>query len=255
MWVPFYLRIQHLPRLHIPPTASQWIKHKCQQIFDIKALIFAYVLHFIYYLVSSTGLYCMYKKYCTVSLNLALNLLSSIGELILGQPPILCFLIPTWVNMHKVEDANLNCQVHLMLRTADKRQDRPMLGLGCAPRPTRGSPEVTAPQMPCSRNWFCVSYPYPNCLSNSARKSIKIFWAQTFLTRSLLGPNFFKLNVPGGLRIFRAFASLFTYELVLAHVTSQTSYHEGTLGSVEELYYEETGKDGFFKYMSAPLAR
>ena len=49
--------------------------------------------------------------------------------------------------------------------------------------------------------------------------------------------------------------NFFTYELVLAHVIPQTSYHEGTLGSVEELYYEETGKDGFFKYMSAPLAR
>jgi len=34
---------------------------------------------------------------------------------------------------------------------------------------------------------------------------------------------------------------------------SKTSYHEGTLGSIEELFYVETGKDGFFKYLSAPL--
>ena len=34
-------------------------------------------------------------------------------------------------------------------------------------------------------------------------------WAQTFPTKSLPGPNFFKLSVPGDLRVFRAFASLF----------------------------------------------
>ena len=31
--------------------------------------------------------------------------------------------------------------------------------------------------------------------------------------------------------------------------------YRGTLGSVDELYYVETGKEEFFKYMSAPLAR
>ena len=36
----------------------------------------------------------------------------------------------------------------------------------------------------------------------------RTFWAQTFSTQSLPGPNFFKLSVPGGLRIFWAFASL-----------------------------------------------
>ena len=49
--------------------------------------------------------------------------------------------------------------------------------------------------------------------SNSARKFMKIFWAQTFLTQNLPGPNFFKLSVPGNLRVFRAFASLFTWGL------------------------------------------
>ena len=39
--------------------------------------------------------------------------------------------------------------------------------------------------------------------------SMQVFWVQTFLTQILPGPNFFKLSVPGGLRIFRAFASLF----------------------------------------------
>ena len=48
-------------------------------------------------------------------------------------------------------------------------------------------------------------------LLNSARKSIKIFWAQTFSTQSLPGPNFFKPSVPGDLRVFRAFASLFLW--------------------------------------------
>ena len=33
-------------------------------------------------------------------------------------------------------------------------------------------------------------------MSNSTRKSIKIFWAQTFLTPSLPGPNFFKATYP-----------------------------------------------------------
>ena len=37
----------------------------------------------------------------------------------------------------------------------------------------------------------------------------KIFGAQTFLIQSLPDPNFFKPSVPGGLRIFIAFASLF----------------------------------------------
>ena len=36
-----------------------------------------------------------------------------------------------------------------------------------------------------------------------------IFWAQTFSIQNLPNPNFFKSSVPGGLRIFRAFASLF----------------------------------------------
>ena len=39
--------------------------------------------------------------------------------------------------------------------------------------------------------------------------SMQVFWVQTFLTQILPGPNFFKLSVSGGLRIFRAFASLF----------------------------------------------
>ena len=40
--------------------------------------------------------------------------------------------------------------------------------------------------------------------TNSARKSMKIFWAQTFPTQS-----FFKPSIPGDLRVFWAFASLF----------------------------------------------
>ena len=39
--------------------------------------------------------------------------------------------------------------------------------------------------------------------------SMQVFWVQTFSTQRLPSPNFFKLSVPGGLRIFRAFASLF----------------------------------------------
>ena len=35
----------------------------------------------------------------------------------------------------------------------------------------------------------------------------------------------------------------------------QTSYHEGSLGNVEEIYYIETGAEGFFRYLSAPLAK
>ena len=38
---------------------------------------------------------------------------------------------------------------------------------------------------------------------------MKIFYSPTFSTQNLPGPNFFKPSLPGGLRIFRAFASLF----------------------------------------------
>ena len=38
---------------------------------------------------------------------------------------------------------------------------------------------------------------------------MQVFWVQTFLTQRLPSPIFFKLSIPGGLRIFRAFASLF----------------------------------------------
>ena len=41
------------------------------------------------------------------------------------------------------------------------------------------------------------------------RKSIKIFWAQTFSTLSLPSPIFFKTSIPGSLCIFRDFARLF----------------------------------------------
>ena len=47
---------------------------------------------------------------------------------------------------------------------------------------------------------------------NSARLLMKNVWAQTFLTQSLPGPNFFKPSVPGDLRVFQAFASLFPFE-------------------------------------------
>ena len=43
--------------------------------------------------------------------------------------------------------------------------------------------------------------------------SMQVFWVQTFSTQRLPSPNFFKLSVPGGLRIFRAFASLFFLKL------------------------------------------
>ena len=46
--------------------------------------------------------------------------------------------------------------------------------------------------------------------------SMQVFWVQTFLTQRLPSPNFFKLSVPGGLRIFRAFASLFIAKLPLS---------------------------------------
>ena len=45
--------------------------------------------------------------------------------------------------------------------------------------------------------------------SNSARISITIFWAKTFPTQSLPGPNFFKPSIPAGLCVFQAFTSLF----------------------------------------------
>ena len=38
-------------------------------------------------------------------------------------------------------------------------------------------------------------------------------WVWMFLTKILPGPNFFKPSEPGGLRIFRAFASLFDWQL------------------------------------------
>ena len=38
---------------------------------------------------------------------------------------------------------------------------------------------------------------------------MQVFWLQIFLTQRLPSPKFLKLSVPGGLRIFRAFASLF----------------------------------------------
>ena len=45
-------------------------------------------------------------------------------------------------------------------------------------------------------------------LSNSARKSIKKIWAQTFWPEAYLAQTF--SSVPGDLRVFRAFASLFS---------------------------------------------
>ena len=44
--------------------------------------------------------------------------------------------------------------------------------------------------------------------------SMQVFWVQTFSTQRLPSPNFFKLSVPGGLRIFRAFASLFVHRFL-----------------------------------------
>ena len=44
--------------------------------------------------------------------------------------------------------------------------------------------------------------------------SMQVFWVETFSTQILPGPNFFKPSVPGSLRIFRAFASLFKYTLI-----------------------------------------
>ena len=44
---------------------------------------------------------------------------------------------------------------------------------------------------------------------------MQVFWVQTFSTQRLPSPNFFKLSVPGSLRIFQAFASLFRDALYL----------------------------------------
>merc|ERR1712172_105319 len=38
---------------------------------------------------------------------------------------------------------------------------------------------------------------------------LKVYFPKTFLTQSLPSPNFFKPSVPGEVRVFRAFASLF----------------------------------------------
>ena len=48
--------------------------------------------------------------------------------------------------------------------------------------------------------------------------SIFLF-AQTFLTQSLPGQNFFKSSIPGDLRVFRAFASLFGWVQCLKNGT------------------------------------
>ena len=50
---------------------------------------------------------------------------------------------------------------------------------------------------------------FRKCIFWKCIASMQVFWVQTFLTQWLPSPNFFKLSVPGGLRIFRAFASLF----------------------------------------------
>ena len=52
-----------------------------------------------------------------------------------------------------------------------------------------------------------------NFLSFSS--TFSIFWAQTCSTHNLPSPNFFEPSVPGSLRIFRAFASLFLLLLFL----------------------------------------
>ena len=56
--------------------------------------------------------------------------------------------------------------------------------------------------------WVLVGFPEIS-MKVCKNASMQVFWVQTFLTQILPGPNFFKPSVPGGLRIFRAFASLF----------------------------------------------
>ena len=59
-----------------------------------------------------------------------------------------------------------------------------------------------------SEKWVLVGFPEIS-MKVCKNASMQVFWVQTFLTKILPGPNFFKPSEPGGLRIFWAFASLF----------------------------------------------
>ena len=57
---------------------------------------------------------------------------------------------------------------------------------------------------------FLVLVGFPEISTKVCKNaSMQVFWVETFLNQILPGPNFFKPSVLGGLRIFRAFASLF----------------------------------------------
>ena len=60
------------------------------------------------------------------------------------------------------------------------------------------------------KNWFLVGFPEIS-MRVCKNPSMQVFWVETFSTQILPGPNFFKPSILGGLRIFRAFASLFLW--------------------------------------------
>ena len=62
--------------------------------------------------------------------------------------------------------------------------------------------------------WVLVGFPEIS-MRVCKNPSMQVFWVQTFSTQFLPGPNFFKLSIPCGLRIFRAFASLFPIAIAM----------------------------------------
>ena len=75
---------------------------------------------------------------------------------------------------------------------------------------------------------FCgkKKFDFPKITQFSVKIYLKKIWAQTFSTRSLPGPNFFKPSVPCDLRVFRAFASLFLFLSRIFHMEHWLLFHQ-----------------------------
>ena len=85
-------------------------------------------------------------------------------------------------------------------------------------------PKVYFPKVYFPKVYFPTNSIFQKCIFRKCIASMQVFWVQTFSTQRLPSPNFFKLSVPGGLRIFRAFASLFLLfcqDVQLSHEQSE----------------------------------
>ena len=98
-----------------------------------------------------------------------------------------------------------------------------------------------------------------NFLSFSS--TFSIFWAQTCSTHNLPSPNFFEPSVPGSLRIFQAFASLFELQFPVVYKMSKSIFDPHI--AKENLRFQnlQSKKRSYLthisqkKYLSHPMCR